>query len=77
LLQAAQFHIHWAKPNLGGSEHTFNGKQYFGELHIVHYNTKYESLSVAADKSDGLAVLGFFIEVNEFVKYYSITIKVD
>ncbi|XP_076823275.1 carbonic anhydrase 2-like [Clavelina lepadiformis] len=66
--KAAQFHFHWAAPNaLGsesnakGSEHFFNGNQSWGELHIVHYNTKYPDLGTAAKKSDGLAVLGFFI----------------
>ena len=29
-------------------------------MHIVHYNTKYDSLATAATKPDGLAVLGFF-----------------
>jgi hypothetical protein len=33
------------------------------QLHIVHYNTKYPSLGDAVSKVDGLAVLGFFIEV--------------
>ena len=63
-LQAGQFHIHWAAANKEGSEHTLNNKQYFGELHIVHYNTKYGSIGEAASKDDGLAVLGFFIEVS-------------
>uniref|UniRef100_A0A3Q2YYR6 Carbonic anhydrase 12-like n=1 Tax=Hippocampus comes TaxID=109280 RepID=A0A3Q2YYR6_HIPCM len=34
------------------------------QLHIVHYNSeKYPNVSMAFDKSDGLAVLGVFIEV--------------
>lgn len=33
-------------------------------MHIVHYNSdKYPNISVAVDKSDGLAVLGVLIEV--------------
>ena len=63
LSQAVQFHLHWAKAGAKGSEHQLNGKQYFGELHIVHYNTKYDNVGAAAPESDGLAVLGFFIEV--------------
>ena len=61
-----------------GSEHTFNGNGkfnrrasktnfyflgYFSEVHFVHYNTRYGSLGEAADKEDGLAVLGYFIDV--------------
>ena len=63
-VQAAQFHFHWAAPNAAGSEHLFNGNQYWGELHIVHYNTKYPDLGTAASEPDGLAVLGFFMAVS-------------
>uniref|UniRef100_A0A3B3Z9V7 Alpha-carbonic anhydrase domain-containing protein n=1 Tax=Periophthalmus magnuspinnatus TaxID=409849 RepID=A0A3B3Z9V7_9GOBI len=32
-------------------------------MHVVHFNSeKYPNMSVAVDKSDGLAVLGVFIE---------------
>ncbi|KAJ8312606.1 hypothetical protein KUTeg_009979 [Tegillarca granosa] len=34
-------------------------------LHIVNYNSKYPGLAVAADKSDGLAVLGFWFRISE------------
>ena len=33
------------------------------ELHLVHYNVKYGSFGEAADKPDGLAVLGMLIKV--------------
>jgi len=36
------------------------------QMHIVHYNKKYSNLSVAMDKEDGLAVLGFFFEVRHY-----------
>ncbi|XP_048762747.1 carbonic anhydrase-like [Ostrea edulis] len=61
--KAAQFHFHWGNDNTRGSEHTYNGKTYPAELHIVHYNTKYPNFGEAVSKVDGLAVLGFFIEV--------------
>ncbi|XP_036431937.1 carbonic anhydrase 12 isoform X1 [Colossoma macropomum] len=65
---AAQLHFHWGSPNvLAGSEHTVNGKQFAAEMHVVHFNSgKYPNISMALDKSDGLAVLGVFIEVGEF-----------
>lgn len=33
------------------------------QMHFVSYNTKYPNVSVALTESDGLAVLGVFIEV--------------
>merc|ERR1712007_323800 len=57
-----QMHAHWGSCAGHGSEHTVNGKQYDAELHIVHFNTKYGTPENAADKPDGLAVLGIFIE---------------
>lgn len=59
-----QFHAHWGKTNHTGSEHTVNGKKYAAELHLVHWNKdKYSSFAEAAAASDGLAVLGMFLEV--------------
>ncbi|XP_076863630.1 carbonic anhydrase 12 [Brachyhypopomus gauderio] len=65
---AAQLHFHWGSPHmLAGSEHTVSGRQFPAEMHVVHFNSgKYPSISIAADKADGLAVLGVFIEVGEF-----------
>ncbi|KAI5100512.1 carbonic anhydrase 12 isoform X1 [Silurus meridionalis] len=65
---AAQLHFHWGSSNTPtGSEHTINGKQFAAEMHLVHFNSaKYHNISQAVDKSDGLAVLGVFIEVGEF-----------
>ena len=51
------FHFHWP------SEHLIDGKQYAAELHIVHFNTKYATVSEAATKPDGLGVVGVFLEV--------------
>ncbi|XP_068458298.1 carbonic anhydrase 12 isoform X4 [Clinocottus analis] len=65
---AAQLHLHWGSSSrLTGSEHTVNRKQYAAEMHVVHFNSdKYPTLSMAVDKSDGLAVLGVLIEVGDF-----------
>ena len=38
-----------------------------GELHLVHYNTKYGSFADATAHSDGLAVLGIFLNVIHIV----------
>jgi len=58
-----QFHLHWGSDSSQGSEHTINGKTYASELHLVHWNSdKYGSFAEAADKSDGLAVIGIMIK---------------
>ena len=63
----AQFHWHWGSVSTQGSEHTIDGKEYPAEIHFVHFNKKYGDISTAVSKSDGLAVLGFFYEVNILV----------
>lgn len=61
--QLEQFHFHWGSDSKRGSEHTLNGYTFSSELHLVHWNkSKYDSFADAADKEDGLAVLGFFIK---------------
>ncbi|XP_051237893.1 carbonic anhydrase 12 isoform X1 [Dicentrarchus labrax] len=65
---AAQLHFHWGSSSRPtGSEHMVNNKQYAAEMHVVHFNSdKYPNMSMAVDKSDGLAVLGVLIEIGEF-----------
>lgn len=75
-----QFHAHWGNEDGHGSEHTVDGKTFASELHLVHWNKKYESPNVAAGKPDGLAVLGLFIEVgsehSEFAKVVQALAKI-
>ncbi|XP_023666948.1 carbonic anhydrase 12 isoform X1 [Paramormyrops kingsleyae] len=88
---AAQLHLHWGSQSLpAGSEHTINGKRFPAEMHVVHFNSdKYPNVSVAADRADGLAVLGVLIEVGRFnpafdrfltyidgIKYKNQTVKI-
>ncbi|XP_031465714.1 carbonic anhydrase 9 isoform X3 [Phasianus colchicus] len=61
--RAVQLHLHWGSPSEPGSEHTVDHKRFAGELHVVHYNTKYENFKAAVTQPDGLAVLGVFLEV--------------
>jgi len=60
----AQIHFHWGN-NLkeDGSEHVIGSHQYPAEMHLVHYNQKYGSVSEAVNHDDGLAVLGVLIKV--------------
>lgn len=59
--KTAQLHFHWGADDTDGSEHTYNGRAYPMEMHIVNYNLKYSNLGEAVDKPDGLAVLGFWV----------------
>jgi len=59
----AQFHFHWGECDGWGSEHILDGRVFASELHCVFWNTRYPNIGEAVEKSDGLAVLGSFIEV--------------
>ncbi|CDQ93325.1 unnamed protein product, partial [Oncorhynchus mykiss] len=62
--KAVQFHLHWGKNGGPGSEHTIDGEQYPMELHIVHMKQQHSNLGDALKDPSGVAVLGFFYEVN-------------
>ncbi|XP_073257445.1 carbonic anhydrase 7-like [Porites lutea] len=61
--KTVQFHLHWGPDENAGSEHEMDGKAYPAEMHFVSMNTKYSTLKEALTPSDGLAVLGVFMEV--------------
>ncbi|XP_053698469.1 carbonic anhydrase 13-like [Sabethes cyaneus] len=52
-----QFHYHL------GSEHSLEGKRSAVEVHVVFYNSLYESFEDARDQLDGLAVVALIYEV--------------
>ncbi|XP_036906111.1 carbonic anhydrase 2 isoform X1 [Sturnira hondurensis] len=60
-----QFHFHWGSSDGHGSEHTVDKKKYAAELHLVHWNTKYEDFRKAVKQPDGLAVLGVFLKIGD------------
>ncbi|XP_032218492.1 carbonic anhydrase isoform X2 [Nematostella vectensis] len=59
----AQFHMHLGEDDTRGAEHLIDGQRNAACIHIVNYNTKYPDISTAANKSDGLAVIGVILEV--------------
>uniref|UniRef100_A0A8D0F6V0 Carbonic anhydrase n=1 Tax=Strix occidentalis caurina TaxID=311401 RepID=A0A8D0F6V0_STROC len=61
--RAVQLHLHWGSSSGPGSEHTIDGRRFAAEIHVVHYNTKYDTFKEAMVHPDGLAVLGAFLEV--------------
>lgn len=60
-----QFHLHWGiGSSVPGSEHTVDGKRYPMELHIVNAKSIHNgNLTEILADGEGLAALGFFIEV--------------
>ncbi|XP_043942545.1 carbonic anhydrase 4-like [Protopterus annectens] len=61
--KALQFHLHWGNgSSVYGSEHTLNGCGFPMEMHILHIGEKFANVSEAI-KQNGIAVLGFFIDV--------------
>uniref|UniRef100_A0A8C5RBX2 Carbonic anhydrase n=1 Tax=Laticauda laticaudata TaxID=8630 RepID=A0A8C5RBX2_LATLA len=62
--QAAQLHLHWGSGHTRpGSEHTVDGHRYAGEIHVVHYSSRFKSFQEAASEPGGLAVLAAFLQV--------------
>lgn len=65
-----QFHFHWGPDSHTGSEHTLDGKQFSSEMHIVMHSDKYKNSGEALHKTNGLAVLGYFIDIGPHNKSY-------
>uniref|UniRef100_A0A5F4WJZ4 Carbonic anhydrase n=1 Tax=Callithrix jacchus TaxID=9483 RepID=A0A5F4WJZ4_CALJA len=58
-----QFHLHWGSSDDHGSEHTVDGVKYAAELHLVHWNPKYNTFKEALKQRDGIAVVGIFLKI--------------
>ncbi|NWV78062.1 CAH4 anhydrase, partial [Dasyornis broadbenti] len=73
--KAVEFHLHWgvpgALPNIPGSEHSIDGEKYPMELHVVHIREDASDVAEAKQNPDGLAVLAFFVTVDEENKNYA------
>ena len=62
--QILQLHFHWGKDDTRGSEHTLGGHTYPLEMHIVHTRTDLTDVMDALKTPKGLAVTGFFFEID-------------
>jgi len=70
-----EMHFHWGEnASRTGSEHTFDGRSYPLELHMVHKNIHDEKLEDALAHEDGLTVLGFKFEFVDDKKQNNIAI---
>lgn len=56
-------HFHWGSKDTHGSEHVIDNQRYSMEMHILHRNTKYQTVEEARKHTDGLAVLAVFYHV--------------
>ncbi|XP_018328026.1 carbonic anhydrase 15-like isoform X1 [Agrilus planipennis] len=63
--QFESLHFHWGERSDFGSEHTFTGKRYPMEMHMVHRNKNYRTMEEAMKHADGLMVLAFFYELRK------------
>ncbi|XP_019670467.3 carbonic anhydrase 15-like isoform X1 [Felis catus] len=59
--RALQLHFHWGGPGRAGSEHSLDGQRRPMEMHVVHMNTRYQSMGEARGHPDGLAVLAVLL----------------
>ncbi|XP_023169629.2 carbonic anhydrase 2-like [Drosophila hydei] len=75
--EAQSVHFHWGSASSKGSEHTINSERYDVEMHIVHKNIRYQTVSEASAYADGLAVLGvMFRAVNRIFSLHSGLIRI-
>ena len=55
--QFNELHFHWDENDTRGSEHSIHGSRHALEMHMVHWNVKYNTMKEAADREDGLVVI--------------------
>ncbi|XP_074177787.1 carbonic anhydrase 15 isoform X3 [Rhinolophus sinicus] len=59
--RALQLHFHWGSPGQAGSEHSLDRQRRPMEMHLIHMNTRYQSMGEALRHPDGLAVLAVLL----------------
>lgn len=63
----AQLNLHYAQHDNEGSVHTFNGRRYPAEIHLVWYKEEWGSLTNALNYPDGVVKLAILAEVNSLL----------
>ncbi|KAH9525681.1 Carbonic anhydrase 14 [Bulinus truncatus] len=58
-------HFHWGRTDYSGSEHLLDGHSFPLEMHLVAYNSDYESLQEAEGQNNGVHTVAIFFEVSE------------
>jgi len=59
-----QLHFHWGADDSRGSEHTYSGREYPLEMHIVHYISSLSDVPTILNTPKGLAVTGFMFDID-------------
>lgn len=62
---AESVHFHWGSKDAHGSEHVIDGNRHTMEMHILHRNSKYDSVDEARSHADGLAVAAVIFQAEE------------
>ncbi|XP_010572262.1 PREDICTED: carbonic anhydrase 4 [Haliaeetus leucocephalus] len=77
--KAIEFHFHWGvqgvQQYLPGSEHSIDGEKQAMELHVVHIREDVSDITEAKKNADGVAVLAFFVKIEEENKNYATLIN--
>lgn len=60
-----QLHFHWGDKSTEGSEHRVDGKSFAMEMHLVHFNTLYDSTEEAYEHPDGLLVVAVLFKIEK------------
>ncbi|XP_066156202.1 carbonic anhydrase 2-like isoform X2 [Euwallacea fornicatus] len=61
----SHIHFHWGANDTEGSEHTIDGRQFPGELHVVLFKSCYLTQEAALKERDGVAILVYFLDLQE------------
>jgi len=59
----SQMHFHWGINDMEGSEHTIDGRQFPGELHVVLFKSCYLTQESALKERDGIVILVYMLDV--------------
>ncbi|XP_042146210.1 carbonic anhydrase 15-like [Ixodes scapularis] len=66
-----QLHFHWGNSSARGSEHVVDDNHYCMEMHLVHVNTRYETVEEASKHHDGIAVVAVLFEMDVFRRVHA------
>ncbi|ENN78979.1 hypothetical protein YQE_04563, partial [Dendroctonus ponderosae] len=61
----SQLHLHWGANDMEGSEHTIDGRQFPGELHVVLFKSCYLTQEAALKERDGVVILVYILNLQD------------